>query len=280
MYTSSTRSQGRTTGFTLIELLVVIAIIAILAAILFPVFAQTREKARQISCASNEKQLGLAFTMYVQDNDEAFPSGISNPPATNADEQGTGWSSEIYPYVKSTGVYKCPDDSTPNGAGSNVTPVSYFYNCNLAGPTGGGLGIASVGLPAQTVLVGEDTGVVDNVTNNAQAQPTDAVGDFEDPLYPKGRYLNRTHGPLQGVQCPTYPGSGGAPCYCPPDSWMVTDGYNSYSCVFAVVEYHGLAMANILAVDGHVKFINSNIIEGGTQFTESSAESIYFPVSN
>ncbi|MBC7807537.1 MAG: prepilin-type N-terminal cleavage/methylation domain-containing protein, partial [Akkermansiaceae bacterium] len=69
------RNQGRVkSGFTLIELLVVIAIIAILAAILFPVFAQAREKARQISCLSNQKQIGIAMMMYVQDYDETYPT--------------------------------------------------------------------------------------------------------------------------------------------------------------------------------------------------------------
>jgi prepilin-type N-terminal cleavage/methylation domain-containing protein len=74
---STQTARHRKVGFTLIELLVVIAIIAILAAILFPVFAKAREKARQISCASNEKQLGLAFLQYEQDNDEMEP-GIPN----------------------------------------------------------------------------------------------------------------------------------------------------------------------------------------------------------
>src|ERR1700733_14163574 len=95
-------------GFTLIELLVVIAIIAILAAILFPVFAQAREKARQTSCASNLKQLGLAYVQYVQDYDELMPSAISG-------SSWEGWAGLIYPYVKSTGVYSCLSDLQPLG---------------------------------------------------------------------------------------------------------------------------------------------------------------------
>src|ERR1700693_459962 len=94
-------------GFTLIELLDVIAIIAILAAILFPVFAKVREKARMTSCLSNEKQLGLGVTQYVQDNDELFPSGNKG--------DGAGWAGQIYPYVKSVAVYHCPDDSSTGG---------------------------------------------------------------------------------------------------------------------------------------------------------------------
>jgi len=107
-------------GFTLIELLVVIAIIAILAAILFPVFAQARAKARQASCTSNVKQLSLGFMMYVQDYDENFPywnwgnsNGLSGTVTRNHFE--SFWINAIYPYVKNGGVYACPssnDDST------------------------------------------------------------------------------------------------------------------------------------------------------------------------
>src|SRR5665213_1283353 len=96
-------------AFTLIELLVVIAIIAILAAILFPVFAQAREKARQTTCASNEKQMSLAMLQYVQDYDELYPGflGISAN-NNNGLENNGGWGNRIYPYVKSMAVFGCP----------------------------------------------------------------------------------------------------------------------------------------------------------------------------
>jgi len=93
-------------GFTLIELLVVIAIIAILAAILFPVFAKAREKARQASCASNEKQLALATLQYAQDYDEHFPMRYYS------DYDVGNLAVLIYPYVKNTQVYECPSWST------------------------------------------------------------------------------------------------------------------------------------------------------------------------
>src|SRR5215831_15668994 len=105
--------SGRRNAFTLIELLVVIAIIAILAAILFPVFAQAREKARAISCLSNTKQLGLAVMMYVQDYDETYPWAYFWDQSLDWKANSYLWSSQrcIQPYMKNTDLYKCPDDS-------------------------------------------------------------------------------------------------------------------------------------------------------------------------
>jgi len=101
-------------AFTLIELLVVIAIIAILAAILFPVFAQAREKARQASCASNLKQIGTAWTMYSQDFDEKIasannPAGYGDCPTMPGRSQFGGWEGNLLrPYLKNTKVFVCP----------------------------------------------------------------------------------------------------------------------------------------------------------------------------
>jgi prepilin-type N-terminal cleavage/methylation domain-containing protein/prepilin-type processing-associated H-X9-DG protein len=123
----------RRNGFTLIELLVVIAIIAILAAILFPVFAQARERARAISCVSNLKQIGTATNMYVQDYDETYPTGWSQP------EGKTCWRVSLQPYIQkygnpvdiynmssgNFGVLVCPDQP---GDANSYGPTSYGYN--------------------------------------------------------------------------------------------------------------------------------------------------------
>jgi len=114
------RNQSRS-GFTLIELLVVIAIIAILAAILFPVFQKVRENARRTACLSNLKQIGLGIVQYNQDYDE------KEPPGANIYGSGTGWAAQVYPYLKSIAVYQCPDDS---GVGSRAS--SYGMNANFA----------------------------------------------------------------------------------------------------------------------------------------------------
>jgi len=161
-------------AFTLIELLVVIAIIAILAAILFPVFAQAREKARAISCLSNLKQAGTAYQMYTQDYDETTPLQKSN--ATIA-AGGGYWYFLIQPYIKNWGVMLCPDrtgstTSTSNPSQVNGRLLGYGYNdgwvsdscygltCQTTDPTTGksirpGQNIAGIVAPADTVAFGD-----------------------------------------------------------------------------------------------------------------------------
>ncbi len=110
-------------GFTLIELLVVIAIIAILAAILFPVFAQAREKARQTACLSNEKQIGLGLMMYTQDYDEVTPYPMAAvPPINGGSNAGIPVDQQLQPYIKNDQVWACPDDTSVFTDGGSDPP--------------------------------------------------------------------------------------------------------------------------------------------------------------
>lgn len=159
--------MSKNKAFTLIELLVVIAIIAILAAILFPVFAQARESARTTSCLSNMKQVALGWMMYSQDYDESFPlsrrvfSGtVSNGCDCDANcTVNESWMEETQPYVKSYDLYKCP--SNPN---NNVTTEDRDKNFKVSYATNGvvmwGTNVlrqASLNRPAETVMLLEST---------------------------------------------------------------------------------------------------------------------------
>jgi len=113
-------------AFTLIELLVVIAIIAILAAILFPVFAQARAKARQTSCVSNARQIGMSVMMYAQDYDEGMPifhAYNTQPPANVVGHLGIEVA--LFPYVKAVGVFRCPDDNGGPAPAESPSNIEY-----------------------------------------------------------------------------------------------------------------------------------------------------------
>jgi len=140
-------------GFTLIELLVVIAIIAILAAILFPVFAQAREAARRTQCGSNLRNLNAAMLMYVQDYDETFPLG-----AYAIAGGAMMWHDMIDPYVKNTGIWHCPSSSVKKTDASGQPTTHFAYNARylvgmdfnyIQNP----VSLAAVQTPAETVLL-------------------------------------------------------------------------------------------------------------------------------
>ncbi len=144
-------------GFTLIELLVVIAIIAILAAILFPVFARAREKARQASCLSNTKQMGLAVMQYAQDYDETYVCGfLRNVPTSNR-----FWYQLLQPYIMNYQVFRCPSAGCvkcpTNGSFycGAYGPVDYACNHRLLAVWGAYIRVASVKYAAETVVIAE-----------------------------------------------------------------------------------------------------------------------------
>ncbi len=167
-------------AFTLIELLVVIAIIAILAAILFPVFAKAREKARQSSCSSNHKQLGLALLQYAQDYDETLPTRYDS----NALKQ---WSEVCQPYIKNTQCLVCP--STNN---SSIGYADGYLNRQSLG---------SIVSPAETIMLG-DSGKVRNGSGgtgydwhmnvpSAFGTPTQPADELNLPLAGDANYASR-----------------------------------------------------------------------------------------
>jgi prepilin-type N-terminal cleavage/methylation domain-containing protein/prepilin-type processing-associated H-X9-DG protein len=162
------REHGRTAkkGFTLIELLVVIAIIAILAAILFPVFARARENARRASCQSNLKQIGLGLLQYSQDYDERM---VSLTIGGGGNAASFPWPHLVQPYIKSTQLFQCPSDTRTqkmndywaagltaanNGGIDRNYHSSYLYNADIGGaynPGGNGVSLAAIQNVATTV---------------------------------------------------------------------------------------------------------------------------------
>ncbi len=176
MKNTSQHKSNISSGFTLIELLVVIAIIAILAAILFPVFARARENARRSSCSSNLRQISLGIIQYTQDYDEKFPR-YADPTGQN------GWALLTQPYLKSVQLFQCPSDSgtptldasgQPNPASVGYTDYAYNIGLGLVPGQGSGLALAAITEVSRTVLICDEVGNV--AGSNSQHWSGGAVG--------------------------------------------------------------------------------------------------------
>ncbi|MCL5283875.1 MAG: DUF1559 domain-containing protein [Armatimonadetes bacterium] len=259
-------------AFTLIELLVVIAIIAILAAILFPVFAQAREKARQVSCVSNEKQLSLALLMYAQDYDDTLPTGDGwepigwQPPdycwypesASSQGIQGVDsncfayWEQFIYPYTKNMGIVNCPDGLNERwdpgqpddfhiewigNYGANVNDLVERWNPSTQNvPV---VKLAEIQMPATNILV-LDSGVYETYYSN--------VSNPNCYMY----YVPGTGPSLSQSVLNNFP------CYG-----------NTLEVSYLMMGRHNLGV-NIAWGDGHVKWMKSSALIGHPEYWTTS----------
>lgn len=283
-------SRSRFHAFTLIELLVVIAIIAILAAILLPVFAAARERARQSTCANNMKQLGLAFLQYSQDFDETLFVGDYAVFTPTQGHGGMGWAGAIYPYVKATGVYSCPSDGNNN---TNIAPItsnlSYVYNGTLSTYTAGtqyaGIymkqySLGSLRAPAKTVLLyegvlGSNAAFSYNITQSPEGNGTPQANESVADSGPAAA-LNTDEAAGENT-CSTGTQSGMVPATGNLGN-IPNAVYSGGHCTWARSALPGRhnGGANFVALDGHVKWLHGEQVSTGFDAQTETADQTTF----
>ncbi|MHB8996192.1 MAG: DUF1559 family PulG-like putative transporter [Armatimonadota bacterium] len=166
-------------GFTLIELLVVIAIIAILAAILFPVFAKAREKARQSSCLSNVKQLGLALLTYAQDYDETlirannYPCTYNLPNGAVSTSTNMLWMYQLLPYTKNVQIFNCPSNSERLSESGYDSSLGYGFHGTASTFNCAGKSLGVFVVPAETIVLADCSYYLTDWDTNAGSTPGD-----------------------------------------------------------------------------------------------------------
>ncbi|HEY3332903.1 MAG TPA: type II secretion system protein [Capsulimonadaceae bacterium] len=271
----------KTRGFTLIELLVVIAIISILAAVLFPVFSQAREKARASACLSNQKQIGIGLLQYVQDNDENYPNGC------DCYGKGNGWAGQAYPYVKSTQVFLCPSTTSPLDFISYAYNESFIKKMNGGGPGNGNraLLVSQLTAPVRTVLIFEVSGC-HSVTGGYKVDISRTGYTYADIATNMSSDINQTSaGPPASYTGYSPTGYGiqgennltGAGNYTAATASTATLVYATGNTInslpsgqpdLAAYFYPNVGRhqngANYILADGHAKFMQASTVSGGT----------------
>jgi len=289
--TSTTARRTSLSGFTLIELLVVIAIIAILAAILFPVFAQAREQARKISCLSNAKQWGLGEIMYIQDYDETFTPAWDGANGGIFRDNGSNyrtwnpWCNLVQPYIKNYALANCPDN--PGVAFNNTAPnvnehdmiyCSYGFNFEYLGvfqgvdPNGSnnylwsGITLAAVGRPAGEVMAVDCQGPdwANTAHTEVWSQPIGPVVQPPDASYITsfgGGWGNNVTDYTAAYDYPGYEG--------------VTWRHSGSGFVLNVLP---TGAANTVFVDGHAKSLRVGALAIGTNYRPDQNGSAVYQV--
>ena len=260
------RFKSSTSAFTLVELLVVIAIIAILAAILFPVFARARENARRASCQSNLKQIGLAILQYTQDYDERTPRGEifafgspakacataqPGPIYNNFDNDGPMWMTYILPYTKNSQIYYCPSGPTlaegtewkANVLKDPLQSFSYAYNPYILSQDEWEVGS---GKPLSSGLPDCD------IANPAKAAQSILIARFTTPSV-NAMICDRGEVDRQGMQLYSSGAPSGINVRKGPQIDPTTASGLKYGTNPSLRHFEG---ANYLYVDGHVKWLS------------------------